>query len=144
MLKLKLQYFGHLMDRADSLEKTLMLGKIKGRRRRGQQRMRCCCSIPIQWKWVWAIFRRWRMTGKPGVLQFTEVQNQTWQRDWTTAVIIRLQHWAFPGSSVGKDSACSAGDPGSIPGFGRSPGEGKGFLLQYFSLKNSMDCIVHE
>ena len=40
MLKLKLQYFGHLMRRTDSLEKTLMLGKIKGRRRRGQQRMR--------------------------------------------------------------------------------------------------------
>ena len=40
MLKLKLQYFGHLMKRADSLEKTLMLGKIKGKRRRGQQRMR--------------------------------------------------------------------------------------------------------
>ena len=40
MLKLKLQYFGHLMRRADSLEKTLMLGKIKGRRRRGRQRMR--------------------------------------------------------------------------------------------------------
>ena len=40
MLKLKLQYFGHLMERADSFEKTLMLGKIKGRRRRGQQRMR--------------------------------------------------------------------------------------------------------
>ena len=40
MLKLKLQYFGHLMRRADSLEKTLMLGKIKGRSRRGQQRMR--------------------------------------------------------------------------------------------------------
>ena len=40
MLKLKLQYFGHLMRRADSLEKTLMLGKIAGRRRRGQQRMR--------------------------------------------------------------------------------------------------------
>ena len=40
MLKLKLQYFGHLMGRADSLEKTLMLGKIEGRRRRGQQRMR--------------------------------------------------------------------------------------------------------
>ena len=41
MLKLKLQYFGHLMRRADSFEKTLMLGKIEGRRRRGQQRMRC-------------------------------------------------------------------------------------------------------
>ena len=40
MLKLKLQYFGHLMPRTDSLEKTLMLGKIEGRRRRGQQRMR--------------------------------------------------------------------------------------------------------
>ena len=40
MLKLKLQYFGHLMQRADSFEKTLMLGKIEGRRRRGQQRMR--------------------------------------------------------------------------------------------------------
>ena len=40
MLKLKFQYFGHLLQRADSLEKTLMLGKIKGRRRRGQQRMR--------------------------------------------------------------------------------------------------------
>ena len=40
MLKLKLQYFGHLMQRADSLEKTLMLGKIEGRKRRGQQRMR--------------------------------------------------------------------------------------------------------
>ena len=40
MLKLKLQYFGHIMQRVDSLEKTLMLGKIEGRRRRGQQRMR--------------------------------------------------------------------------------------------------------
>ena len=45
MLKLKLQYFGHLMRRADSLEKTLILGKIEGRRRRGQQRMRCLDGI---------------------------------------------------------------------------------------------------
>ena len=45
MLKLKLQYFGHLMQRADSLEKTLMLGKIEGRRRSGQQRMRWLNSI---------------------------------------------------------------------------------------------------
>ena len=45
MLKLKLQYFGHLMQRADSLEKTLMLGGIGGRRRRGQQRMRWLDSI---------------------------------------------------------------------------------------------------
>ena len=45
MLKLKLQYFGHLMRRTDSLEKTLMLGKTEGRRRRGQQRMRCLDGI---------------------------------------------------------------------------------------------------
>ena len=45
MLKLKLQYFGHLMQRADSFEKTLMLGKTEGRRRRGQQRMRCLDGI---------------------------------------------------------------------------------------------------
>ena len=45
MLKLKLQYFGHLMRRVDSLEKNLMLGKIEGRRRRGQQRMRCLDGI---------------------------------------------------------------------------------------------------
>ena len=45
MLKLKLQYFGHLMQRADSFEKTLMLGKIEGRRRRRRQRMRCLDSI---------------------------------------------------------------------------------------------------
>jgi len=49
MFKLKLQYFGHLMQRADSLEKTLMLGKIEGRRRRGQQRMRWLDGIPTQW-----------------------------------------------------------------------------------------------
>ena len=45
MLKLKLQYFGHLMQRIDSLEKTLMLGKIEGERRRGRQRMRCLYGI---------------------------------------------------------------------------------------------------
>ena len=45
MLKLKLQYFGHLMRRANSFEKTLMLGKIEGRRRRGRQRMRCLDGI---------------------------------------------------------------------------------------------------
>ena len=45
MLKLKLQYFGHLMGRIDSFEKTLVLGKIEGRRRRGRQRMRCLDGI---------------------------------------------------------------------------------------------------
>ena len=49
----------------------------------------------------------------------------------------------FPGSSAGKESACNVGDLGSIPGLGRSPGEGKGYPLQYCGLENSMDCIVH-
>ena len=48
-----------------------------------------------------------------------------------------------PDSSVGKESACNAGDLGSIPGLGRSPGEGKGYPLQYLGLENSMDCIVY-
>ena len=66
--------------------------------------------------------------------------------------------WGFPGGSDGKESACNVGDPGSIPGSGRSPGEGNGthykilawrspgegngYRLQYSGLVNSMDCIV--
>ena len=71
MLKLKLQYFGHLMQRADSLEKTLMLGKIEGKRRREWQRMNGWVASLTQQTWVWASSKRleWR-TGKPGVLQF--------------------------------------------------------------------------
>ena len=48
----------------------------------------------------------------------------------------------FPDSSVGKESACNTGDPGLIPGSGRSAGEGNGYPLQYSGLENSMDCIV--
>ena len=49
----------------------------------------------------------------------------------------------FPCGSAGKESACNAGDLGSIPRLGRSPGEEKGYPLQYSGLENSMDCIVH-
>ena len=49
----------------------------------------------------------------------------------------------FPCGSAGKESACNVGDLGSVPGLGRSPGEGKGYPLQYSGLKNSMDYIVH-
>ena len=49
----------------------------------------------------------------------------------------------FPGGLAGEESACSAGDLGSIPGSGRSPGEGKGYPLQYSGLENSMNCIAH-
>ena len=63
MLKLKLQYFGHLMCRADLFAKTPMLGKIEGRRRRGWQRMRWLDGSLIQWTWVWASSGRWYRKG---------------------------------------------------------------------------------
>ena len=49
----------------------------------------------------------------------------------------------FPGGSAGKESACNAGDLGSAPGLGRSPGEGNGYPLQYSGLENPVDCIAH-
>ena len=49
----------------------------------------------------------------------------------------------FRCGSAGKESSCNAGDLGSIPGLGRSPGKGKGYPLQYSGLENSMDCIAH-
>ena len=49
----------------------------------------------------------------------------------------------FPCGLAGKESSCNVGDLGSIPGLGRSPGEGKGYPLQYSGLENSMDCRVH-
>ena len=49
----------------------------------------------------------------------------------------------FSGGSAGKESSCNAGDLGSIPGLGRSPGEGTSYPLQYSGLENSVDCIVH-
>ena len=58
--------------------------------------------------------------------------------------IFKLIFHGLPGSSgTGKESGCNAGDPSSIPGSGRSTGEGIGYPLQYYSLENSMDCIIH-
>ena len=68
MLRLKLQYFGNMMGRTDSLEKTLMLGKIEGGRRRGQQRMRWLDGITNTMDWVWVGPRSCWWTGRPGLL----------------------------------------------------------------------------
>ena len=82
MLKLKLQYFGHLMRRVDSLEKTLMLGGIGGRRRRGRQRWDGWMASPTQWTWVWVNSGSWWWTGKPGMLWFMGLQRAG--HDWAT------------------------------------------------------------
>ena len=73
MLKLKLQYFGHLMGRADSLEKTLMLGKIESKRRRGQQRMRRLDGITDSMDM--SLSKLQELGQKPGMLQFMGLQS---------------------------------------------------------------------
>ena len=82
VLKLKLQYFGHLMQRANSFEKTLMLGKIEGRRRGDDRGWDGWMASPTQWTWVWVDSGSWWWTERPGMLQF-----MGWQRDehdWAT------------------------------------------------------------
>ena len=82
MLKLKLQYFGHLMQRVDSLEKTLMLGGIGGRRRRGRQRMRWLVTSLTRWTWISVNSWSWWWTGRPGMLRF--MGSQRVGHDWET------------------------------------------------------------
>ena len=83
MLKLKLQYFGHLMQKTDSLEKTLKLGTTEGRRRRGQQRMRWMVS-PTRWTWVWVSSGNWQWTRKPAMVQ--SMGSQRGRHDWADGI----------------------------------------------------------
>ena len=83
MLKLKLQYFGHLMQRTDSLEKTLMPGKVEGWRRRGRQKWDGWMASPAWWTWVWASSGSWWWTGRPGVLQSMGSQSRIWLSNWS-------------------------------------------------------------
>ena len=88
MLKLKFQYFGHLMGRVDSLEKTLMLGRIGGRRKRGRQRLRWLdgkdgwMASPTRWMWVWVNSRSWWWTGKPAYCDSWGRKSRTQLNDW--------------------------------------------------------------
>ena len=74
-------------------------------------------------------------------MQETWVQSRSWEDPLEKGKATHSSNICFPGGSDGKESACHAEDLGSIPGLGRSPGEGKGFPLQYSGLENSMDCI---
>ena len=72
ILKLKLQYFGHLLWRTDTFEKTLMLGKIEGRRRRDNKEWDGWMATLPWWAWVWVSSGSWWRTGKPGLPQSME------------------------------------------------------------------------
>jgi len=90
MLKLKLQCFRHLFQRAESIEKTLILGNSEGKKRRGWQRMRPLDGSLTQWTWVWASSGRW--TRKTSMLQpVVSQKSQTWLSNQTTYSASNLQ-----------------------------------------------------
>ena len=105
MQKLKLQYLGHLMQRADSLEKTLMLERERARGEGGNRVRDGWMSSLTQWTWVWGNSRSWWWTGRPGVLQSMGLQRVG--HDWVTE-LNWLMCLGFPHVSVGKESACQA------------------------------------
>ena len=101
MLKLKLQYFGHLMRRTDSVEKTLMLGKIESRRRRGQQRMRCLDGITDSMGMSLSKFRELVLDSKAGVLK--SMGSQRVRHNWETKLTDDVVIFPIPDWRIGID-----------------------------------------
>ena len=100
MLKLKLQYFGHLMWRTDSFEKTLMLGKIEGGRRRDDRGWDGWMASRTQWTWVWVNFRSWwcHPTISSSVVPFSPALNLSQHQDlfqWVGSSHQVAKSWSF-------------------------------------------------
>ena len=115
MLKLKLQFFGHLMRRTNSFEKTLMLGKIEGGRRRGHRGWDGWMASPTQWKWVWVSPGSWWWIGRPGVVQSMGSQGvgHDWAKElnWTQR---RESHLAIWSNSLSSSPCYLPYFPGNI------------------------------
>ena len=139
MLKLKLQSFGHLMQRTDSLEETLMLGKIEGGRRRGWQGIRCLDGITDSMDM--SLSRLWELVMNREAWCHKESDTNEW-RDWSELNLVYLQIANLPcllGGAVAKNPPAKMGDLGLTPGLGRCSGEGNGSPLHYSCLGNAMD-----
>ena len=145
MLKLKLQYFGHLMQTADSLEKTLMLGNIEGRRRRGRQRMRWLDGLTIQWTWTWAKsgiqWGRDRETWCAAV--HGVVKSGTWFGEWTTTGRREQKPWGAVEMWRSNRTISSFDSPRPRPGHFRVQRISQGVApraLQSGGLERSSNC----
>ena len=143
MLKLKFQYFGYLMQRVDSLEKTLMLGGIGGRRRRGWQRMRWLDGITDSMDVSLSELREMVMDREAWRATIHGVaKSRTWLSDWTELNWSKYLHKliVFPGVAVAKNLPANAGNSrgvGLISMLETAPRERNGYSLQCSCLENS-------
>ena len=103
-----------------------------------------CANKSQTWRTTWRVWKIHRTNFSLYFLNLYLVGGVFFECFCFPLVLLRCnKHTGFPGSSTSKESTCNAGDLGSIPGLGRSPGEGNGHPLQYSGLENSVDCIVH-